>query len=319
MHGWSVLLLALCRSTLALQPPAGPVPKTRAPAVTAIAPALPGVYANGRALRRALQIPAQNNGAGDTAAAMQAAAMQALVLAGTADSVSQSMHGAVDVGHAAAMALTAATLSGACNALWLRKLEDTWPGTGTYAVVSKSLADYLVCAPLVLSGYLVLVPLLTLLFGGASRCRSNSNPHANPTPHPPPHPPRHRLALALTLTGASLDAVGASLSSASFGWTQEGFQCAMLLNLCTFQPYNLLQFSCVPPSLRPLGGACVSAASTVLLSGITLGYTIEDLVGGGSGSPSVDLSSLDLSLLDLSTSVPGNILERTWQAGKRAA
>jgi len=272
MHGWSVLLLALCRSTLALQPPAA-LPKTRLPAVTAIAPALPGVYANGRALRRALQIPAQNNGAGDTAAAMQAAAMQALVLAGTADSVSQSMHGAVDVGHAAAMALTAATLSGACNALWLRKLEDTWPGTGTYAVVSKSLADYLVCAPLVLSGYLVLVPLLTLLFGGAS-----------------------------------LDAVGASLSSASFGWTQEGFQCAMLLNLCTFQPYNLLQFSCVPPSLRPLGGACVSAASTVLLSGITLGYTIEDLVGGGSGSPSVDLSSLDLSLLDLSTSVPGIIL-----------
>ena len=273
MHGWSVLLLALCRSTLALQPPAVSPAKTRAPAVTAIAPALPGVYANGRALRRALQIPAQNNGAGDTAAAMQAAAMQALVLAGTADSVSQSMHGAVDVGHAAAMALTAAALSGACNALWLRKLEDTWPGTGTHAVVSKSLADYLVCAPLVLSGYLVLVPLLTLLFGGAS-----------------------------------LDAVGASLSSASFGWTQEGFQCAMLLNLCTFQPYNLLQFSCVPPSLRPLGGACVSAASTVLLSGITLGYTIEDLVGGGSGSASVDLSSLDLSMLDLAASVPGIIL-----------
>ena len=51
------------------------------------------------------------------------------------------------------------------------------------------------------------------------------------------------------------------------------------LGRCTFQPYNLLQFSCVPPSLRPLGGACVSAASTVLLSGITLGYSIQDLVG----------------------------------------
>ena len=33
MHGWSVLLLALCRSTLALQPPAA-LPKTRLPAVT---------------------------------------------------------------------------------------------------------------------------------------------------------------------------------------------------------------------------------------------------------------------------------------------
>ena len=64
----------------------------------------------------------------------------------------------------------------------------------------------------------------------------------------------------------------------------------------------------MPPSLRPLGGACVSAASTVLLSGITLGYTIEDLVGGGGGSPSVDLSSLDLSLLDIASSVPGIVL-----------
>ena len=76
MHGWPVLLLALCRSTLALQPPAVSPAKTRAPAVTAIAPALSGVYANGRALRRALQIPAQNNGAGDTAAAMQAAGLE---------------------------------------------------------------------------------------------------------------------------------------------------------------------------------------------------------------------------------------------------
>ena len=101
-------------------------------------------------------------------------------------------------------------------------------------MLRKSLADYLVCAPIVLSGYLVLVPLLTLL-------------------------------LTLLFGGASLDAVGSSLSSAGSGWTHEGFQSAMLLNLCTFQPYNLLQFSCVPPSLRPLGGACVSAASTVLL------------------------------------------------------
>ena len=198
--------------------------------MTAVAPPLPGVYTNGRALRRALQIPAQRNGAGDLRAACTAAAAQSLLLAGTADCVSQAMHGPVELGHVVAMALTASVLSGACNAAWLRKLEEAWPGTGTSAVLRKSLADYLVCAPIVLSGYLVLVPLLTLLFGGAS-----------------------------------LDAVGTSLSSAGSGWTHEGFQSAMLLNLCTFQPYNLLQFSCVPPSLRPLGGACVSAASTVLL------------------------------------------------------
>ena len=204
MHGWPVLLLALCRSTLALQPPAASPAKTRAPAVTAIAPALPGA-ANGRALRRALQIPAQNNGAGDIRAACTAAAAQALVLAGTADSVSQSMHGPLDVGHAAAMALTAAALSGACNALWLRKLEDTWPGTGTYAVVSKSLADYFVCAPLVLSGYLVVVPLLTLLFGGTlttlttldrlNHPKPKPKPSSSPSPKPMPNPdqaPRSR-------------------------------------------------------------------------------------------------------------------------------
>jgi hypothetical protein len=212
-----------------------------------------------------------------------AAAAQSLLLAGTADCVSQAIHGPVELGHVAAMALAASVLSGACNAVWLRTLEEAWPGTGTSAVLRKSLADYLVCAPIVLSGYLVLVPLLTRLFGG----------------------------------GASLDAVGTSLSSASFGWTHEGFQSAMLLNLCTFQPYNLLQFSCVPPSLRPLGGACVSAASTVLLSAITLGYTVGDLVGGG-GAAELDFSvldtvagyyPLDLSVqLDLATSVPGIIL-----------
>ena len=59
----------------------------------------------------------------------------------------------------------------------------------------------------------------------------------------------------------------------------------------------------------------------VLLSAITLGYTVGDLVGGV-GTAEVDLSSLelsivdtvagysplDLSVLDLATSVPGIIL-----------
>ena len=166
---WLLLVLAVsCKSTLALQPPAAPSAATRAPAVTAVAPPLPGVYTNGRALRRALQIPAQRNGAGDLRAACTAAAAQSLLLAGTADCVSQAMHGPVEPGHVAAMALAASVLSGACNAVWLRKLEEAWPGTGTSAVLRKSLADYLVCAPIVLSGYLVLVPLLTMLFGGAS-------------------------------------------------------------------------------------------------------------------------------------------------------
>ena len=36
--------------------------------------------------------------------------------------MSQAMHGPVELGHVVAMALTAAVLSGACNAAWLRKL-----------------------------------------------------------------------------------------------------------------------------------------------------------------------------------------------------
>ena len=42
--------------------------------------------------------------------------------------------------------------------------------------------------------------------------------------------------------------------------------------LCTFAPYNLFAFRLVPPRLRPLGGAAVSATCAVALSGVTLGF-----------------------------------------------
>ena len=148
----------------------------------------------------------------------------------------------VDACHVCAMGLSAAVLSGACNAVWLQKLEETWPGTSMGAVTRKSLADICLCAPPVLTGYLVCVPLLTSLFGGVG-----------------------------------LEA-GGGLHAALGGWTQEGFASAMLLNLCTFLPYNLAQFSLIAPPLRPLGGAMVSATSAVVLSGITLGYTIQDVL-----------------------------------------
>jgi hypothetical protein len=167
------------------------------------------------------------------------AAAQSLVLASTSDAVSQWLRAVpLDTCHVFAMGITASVLSGACNAVWLRILEELFPGSHSSAVVCKSLADFCVCAPCVLSGYLVLVPLLTLLFGGAD--------------------------------AAALQALG--------GWTQESFASAMLLNLCTFQPYNIAQFALIPPHLRPLGGACVSASSTVVLSAITLGYTFEDVI-----------------------------------------
>ena len=39
------------------------------------------------------------------------------------------------------------------------------------------------------------------------------------------------------------------------GWTPEGFRSVMLLELCTFGPYNLFAFRAVPPQLRPLTAA----------------------------------------------------------------
>ena len=56
------------------------------------------------------------------------------------------------------------------------------------------------------------------------------------------------------------------------GWTTEGFRDVMLLELVTFTPYNLCAFKLVPPNLRPLTSAGLSAASTVVISGVTLGF-----------------------------------------------
>lgn len=163
------------------------------------------------------------------------AGVQSFVLATGADSASQFMHGGpVDPAHVAAMATSASLFSGAMNVPWLRSLEHHIPGTSTCAIGLKSLADFAICAPVVNSLYLYSVPLLTSWYGGQSL----------------------------------MNAGGA----AQCGWSAEALACAMLLNLCTFQPWNLVQFACVPPELRPLGGACVSATATIVLSGITLGY-----------------------------------------------
>ena len=171
------------------------------------------------------------------------AGMQSFVLASVADSASQFMHGGpVDPAHVAAMATCASLFSGAMNVPWLQALEHHIPGSSLGAVGFKSLADFAICAPVVNSLYLAGVPLLTSLYGGHS----------------------------------VLDTVGAERC----GWSAEALACAMLLNLCTFQPWNLVQFACVPPRLRPLGSACVSASATIVLSGITLGYAeIAEVVG----------------------------------------
>lgn len=62
------------------------------------------------------------------------------------------------------------------------------------------------------------------------------------------------------------DSTGALLD----GWTPEGFRAVMMLEACTFAPYNLCAFKLVPPHMRPLAAAAVSATCTIVLSAITL-------------------------------------------------
>jgi hypothetical protein len=163
----------------------------------------------------------------------QTSATQSGLLGAGSDALSQTMHGLpLDTSHVLAMAVLAAILSGAANACWLRHLERAVPGSSTRAVLTKTVADYCIAGTLANSAFLICVPALTLLFAGASS--------------------------------------GEVLSS--HGWTLSGFQSIMLVELCTFAPYNLCAFRLVPPRLRPLSAATVSATCAVALSGVTLGY-----------------------------------------------
>lgn len=164
---------------------------------------------------------------------IQLAALQAGVLGGGSDAVSMTMHGlSPDVHHVAAMTILAAVLSGACNAKWLEWLESAVPGASQEAVLAKTTLDYCIAGVLANSAYLIGVPAITALLSGAS-C-------------------------------ADVLATG--------GWTPESFRDVMLIEACTFGPYNLLAFKLVPPRLRPLSAATVSASCAIALSGVTLGF-----------------------------------------------
>ena len=66
---------------------------------------------------------------------------QAGFLTSCADVITQTMEGAaggLDLAHVAAMATVASSMSGGANAVWLRQLEDAFPGKGTQAVATKS-------------------------------------------------------------------------------------------------------------------------------------------------------------------------------------
>jgi hypothetical protein len=167
--------------------------------------------------------------------------LQAGFLASVADVTTQTLEGAtpLDIGHVAAMATVASTMSGVFNAVWLRQLEQAFPGTMTREVVTKTLLHAVIIASIINSAYLVGVPLFTEYFYGGSGAFSL-----------PPMDP-------------------AILSG---GWTLDEFIILTKLELLMFIPYNALAFKFVPPQVRPLTHAAISAIFNIAVSAVTLGY-----------------------------------------------
>lgn len=165
--------------------------------------------------------------------------LQAGILASGADAATQIMEGAspVDLGHVAAMASVASTMSGVMNAVWLKQLENAFPGTGTKEVAAKTLIHAIIIASIINSAYLVGVPLFKEYFFGGSL-------------HLPP------LSLPVIFGG----------------WKFDEFVTLTKLEVLMFIPYNTLAFKFVPPQVRPLTHAAISATFNVAVSAITLGY-----------------------------------------------
>lgn len=142
----------------------------------------------------------------------------------------------VSVPHVLAMALVASSFSGGANAVWLRQLEDAFPGKGARAVAAKTLIHAVILASIINSAYLIGVPLFTAFFASG---------HLPPLSNP----------------------------SAYFaGWTLDEFITLTKLEVAMFIPYNTIAFKFVPPRVRPLTHAMVSATFNVAVSGVTLGY-----------------------------------------------
>jgi len=167
--------------------------------------------------------------------------LQAAFLASGADIATQTMAGAngIEFSHVAAMATVASTFSGAINAVWLRQLEQTFPGTATKEVAIKTIIHATIVAFIINSAYLVGVPLCT-------DCYSSFNGVLH-FPH--------------------MDMV-----TIFKGWNLDEFLTLTKLEVAMFIPYNTLAFKFVPPQIRPLTHASISATFNVAVSAITLGY-----------------------------------------------
>lgn len=165
--------------------------------------------------------------------------LQAGILASGADIATQTMEAAsIDFGHVAAMATVASTMSGLMNAIWLKQLEQAFPGTETKEVACKTLIHAVIIASIINSAYLAFVPFLgNVVFNGDVSVISNFN--------------------AETIFGS---------------WTIDEFITLTKLEVAMFIPYNTLAFKFVPESVRPLTHASISATFNVAVSAVTLGY-----------------------------------------------
>lgn len=165
--------------------------------------------------------------------------VQAGVLASSADIATQTMESAgripIDYAHVAAMATVASTMSGVMNAIWLRQLEAKFPGTELKNVATKTLIHAIIIASIINSAYLAGVPLL-----------SNYIYHGTGLPE--------------------------DLSLVFSGWSMAEFIILTKLEIAMFIPYNTLAFKFVPPQVRPLTHAAISATFNIAVSAVTLGY-----------------------------------------------
>jgi len=166
---------------------------------------------------------------------LEMAFLQAGVLASGADIATQNMEAAsIDFGHVAAMATVASIMSGFMNAMWLKQLESAFPGTETKEVAYKTLIHAVIIASIINSAYLAFVPLLTAY---------------------------------IYHDGGAVD-----FSIIFSGWSVDEFITLTKLEILMFIPYNTLAFKFVPPSVRPLTHAAISATFNVAVSAVTLGY-----------------------------------------------
>ncbi len=94
------------------------------------------------------------------------ACLQAAILAGGADVATQTLEHAqaLDWSHVGAMSTVASTMSGGANAIWLRMLEEQYPGRETDAIIKKTMIHAVILASIINSAYLAGVPALTDIY-----------------------------------------------------------------------------------------------------------------------------------------------------------